>query len=75
MMEEKPIAPCGMNCGVCVSYLAMENDLKRKGFAENTVLVVCHAAKTVPLWQANVTYWVKGFCGSAMNARIFPADG
>lgn len=31
-MEEVLIAPCGMNCGVCVSYLAMKNDLKAKGF-------------------------------------------
>ncbi len=27
------IAPCGMNCGLCFSYLAMKNDLKKKGFA------------------------------------------
>ena len=26
------IAPCGMNCGVCVSYLAMKYDLKKQGF-------------------------------------------
>ena len=32
-MEEKLIAPCGMNCGVCVSYLAMKNELKKKGFS------------------------------------------
>jgi hypothetical protein len=31
---EKLIAPCGMNCGVCVSYQAMKNDLKQKGFAK-----------------------------------------
>jgi hypothetical protein len=31
-MEEIFIAPCGMNCTVCVSYLAMKNDLKNKGF-------------------------------------------
>lgn len=31
-MEEKLIAPCGMNCGVCVSYLALKNDLNSKGF-------------------------------------------
>jgi hypothetical protein len=30
-MEEQVIAPCGMNCGVCASYLAMKNDLKKKG--------------------------------------------
>lgn len=33
-MEEKLIAPCGMNCGVCASYLAMKNDLKNKGFGK-----------------------------------------
>jgi len=31
-MEEKLIAPCGMNCALCVSYQAMKNDLKKKGF-------------------------------------------
>ena len=31
-MEEKLIAPCGMNCGVCISYLAMKNDLNKRGF-------------------------------------------
>lgn len=30
-MNEDLIAPCGMNCGVCVSYLAKQNDLNRKG--------------------------------------------
>ena len=32
-MEEILIAPCGMNCGVCISYLAGQNNLKEKGFA------------------------------------------
>ncbi len=32
-MEERLIAPCGMNCAVCSGYLAMQNDLK-KGFLE-----------------------------------------
>lgn len=31
-MDEKLIAPCGMNCGLCISYLAMKNNLKKKGF-------------------------------------------
>jgi len=31
-MEEKLIAPCGMNCNLCVSYQAMRYDLKKKGF-------------------------------------------
>ncbi len=32
-MKEQLIAPCGMNCGVCISYLAMKNELDKKGFA------------------------------------------
>jgi hypothetical protein len=30
-MKEELIAPCGMNCGLCISYLAMKNDLNSKG--------------------------------------------
>ena len=26
------IAPCGMNCGLCVSYLSMKYELKKEGF-------------------------------------------
>lgn len=30
-MNEELIAPCGMNCGVCSSYLALVNDVKSRG--------------------------------------------
>jgi hypothetical protein len=30
-MEEKLIAPCGMNCGICSGYLAVKYDVKSKG--------------------------------------------
>jgi hypothetical protein len=33
-MEEQLIAPCGMNCGLCISYLSMRNDLNDKGFSK-----------------------------------------
>jgi len=31
-IEEDLIAPCGMNCGLCVSYLAGKNALNQQGF-------------------------------------------
>ncbi len=31
-MKEELIAPCGINCAVCINYLAMKNDLNKKGF-------------------------------------------
>jgi hypothetical protein len=33
-MQERLVAACGMNCAVCASYLAMKNDLKKKGFGK-----------------------------------------
>jgi hypothetical protein len=30
-MKEELIAPCGMNCGICTGYLAMTNDIRKKG--------------------------------------------
>ncbi|HPL54500.1 MAG TPA: DUF3795 domain-containing protein [Bacillota bacterium] len=31
-MEEKMIAPCGMNCTLCIAFQFMKNDINRKGF-------------------------------------------
>ncbi len=31
-MKEELIAPCGMNCSVCMSFLARQVDLNKKGF-------------------------------------------
>ena len=30
-MKKELIAPCGMNCGLCSRYLAMQNDVQSKG--------------------------------------------
>jgi hypothetical protein len=30
-VRKELIAPCGMNCNVCSTYLALENDTKAKG--------------------------------------------
>jgi len=31
-LDEELIAPCGMNCGICSSYLAYKNNMEGKGF-------------------------------------------
>ena len=31
-MENKLIAPCGMNCGLCIAYQFREKDLNKQGF-------------------------------------------
>ncbi len=39
-MKKDLIAPCGMNCAVCMSFLARETDLNSKGF-NRTYCVGC----------------------------------
>lgn len=31
-MDENLIAPCGMNCGLCIAYQFKENDINKRGF-------------------------------------------
>ncbi|HAE43388.1 MAG TPA: hypothetical protein DCG34_10825, partial [Clostridiales bacterium] len=31
-MEDKLIAPCGMNCALCIAYQFRDKDLNKKGF-------------------------------------------
>jgi hypothetical protein len=35
-LEERLIAPCGMNCGVCSRYLASKHDLKSRGIMKTS---------------------------------------
>ena len=30
--EEKLIAPCGMNCALCIAYIGRKNDINKQGF-------------------------------------------
>ena len=31
-MDENLIAPCGMNCSLCIAYQFMKNDSNKRGF-------------------------------------------
>jgi hypothetical protein len=44
-MNENLIAPCGMNCGVCVKYLAMKNDVNKQGFKKSYCNGCMHRGK------------------------------
>ena len=37
-MKEEHIAPCGMNCSLCVAYQFKENDFNKKGFRKTYCL-------------------------------------
>jgi hypothetical protein len=52
-MEEKLIAPCGMNCGLCVNDQAGKYDLKKRGLTECTARAAYRAAN-IACWGSDL---------------------
>lgn len=61
-MEEALIAPCGMNCSLCVNYQALQLDLKKKGFSKG------YCPGCLPRQQNCV--FLKGHCGLLGNGLV-----
>lgn len=73
-MEEALIAPCGMNCGVCVSYLAMKNDLKQKGFAKSYCAGCRPRGKNCSFMKKNCDLLGKGQVRFCFECAEFPCQ-
>jgi hypothetical protein len=71
-MEEKLIAPCGMNCGVCVSYLAMTHDLKKKGFSRKYCAGCRPRGKNCTFMKKNCALVGKGLVRFCYECGNFP---
>ncbi len=71
-MEEKLIAPCGMNCGVCISYLAMKNDLKTKGFRKSYCAGCLSRGKNCTFMKKQCDLLGKGLVRFCYDCRDFP---
>lgn len=71
-MEEKLIAPCGMNCGLCVSYQAMKNDLKHKGFNKKTCPGCIPRGKNCAFMKGNCERLGKGLVRFCYECEDFP---
>lgn len=61
-MEEQLIAPCGMNCALCVSYLALKNDLQKQGFSKK------YCAGCLP--RGKNCAFMKGQCALLGEGRV-----
>lgn len=71
-MEENLIAPCGMNCGLCISYLAMKNDLKKKGFARKYCPGCRPRRKNCTFMAKQCNLVGKGLIGFCFECENFP---
>jgi hypothetical protein len=71
-MEEKLIAPCGMNCALCVSYQARKNSLIEKGFNKKYCLGCLPRGKHCLHMKANCDLIGKGLIRFCYECKDFP---
>lgn len=76
MKDDNLIAPCGMNCSLCVSYIFGRNDLNKKGFHKK------YCPGCIPRGK-NCTFALSKKCDLIRDGKIrfcyecnsFPCDG
>jgi hypothetical protein len=73
-MEEKLIAPCGMNCALCVNYLAMKHDLKNKGFSKTCCPGCLPRGKNCTFLKGNCDLLGKGLVRFCYECDDFPCQ-
>jgi hypothetical protein len=71
-MEERLIAPCGMNCGICVSYLANKNDINKKGFHKTYCPGCLPRGKNCAFMKKNCELLGKGLVRFCYECGDFP---
>lgn len=71
-MEEFLIAPCGMNCALCVSYLAMKNDLNHQGFSKSYCASCLPRAKNCAFMKKQCDLLGKGLVRFCFECGDFP---
>ncbi|MFO7611940.1 MAG: DUF3795 domain-containing protein [Clostridia bacterium] len=73
-MEEQLIAPCGMNCSLCVSYQAMKNDLKNKGFNRKYCPGCIPRGKNCTFMSDQCNLVGKGLVRFCLECEAFPCN-
>ena len=73
-MEEKLIAPCGMNCGICVSFLAMKNELNKQGFNKRYCLGCLPRGKNCTFMKNHCKLLGKGLVRFCYECEQFPCS-
>lgn len=71
-MKEELIAPCGMNCGVCVSYLAMKNEVNKKGFRKKYCAGCLPRGKNCTFMAKQCDLLAKGLVRFCYDCAGFP---
>lgn len=74
-MQEQLIAPCGMNCSLCIAYQFRGKDLNKQGFNRTYCPGCIPRGKNCTHMEISVNYLEKESYVFAMSAKLFPAKG
>ncbi|HAM63374.1 MAG: hypothetical protein A2Y20_08620 [Firmicutes bacterium GWF2_51_9] len=73
-MDESLIAPCGMNCGLCVSYLARKHDINTQGFHKSYCPGCIARGKNCTFMKQHCDLLGKGKVRYCFQCDAFPCD-
>ena len=68
------IAPCGMNCGLCVNYMSMKYDLKKEGFRKKYCSGCRPRGKGCTFMQKHCDLLGKGLVQFCYECEKFPCS-
>lgn len=73
-MKEELIAPCGMNCALCVSYQFMEKDLNKQGFHRTYCPGCIPRGKNCTFMKSHCELLGKGLVRFCFECEKFPCE-
>jgi len=68
------IAPCGMNCGLCISYLAMKYDLRKEGLRKSYCVGCLPRDKNCTFMKKHCDLLRKGLVRFCYECEKFPCS-
>lgn len=71
-MESTLIAPCGMNCALCSSYLSMKNDLKKQGIMRSYCVGCRPRGKNCAFMKKSCDLLANGLVQYCFECEEFP---
>jgi len=74
MKKAELIAPCGMNCGLCFSYLAMKTDLNKQGFRRKYCAGCLPRGKNCTFMSKQCSLLGKGLVRFCHECGAFPCS-
>jgi hypothetical protein len=71
-MEERLIAPCGMNCSLCISYQSKQTELNTKGFSKKYCAGCLPRGKNCAFMKKNCRLLGEGLVRFCFECSEFP---